>query len=75
MCEFKDLTRIYDFADNLEAIVKLVKLAESKIDLYNKEDNYKNIIWMKSLNQIKTIENELEALNIHLMEQLEDEDE
>lgn len=75
MCEFKDLTRIYDFADNLEEIVKLVKLAESKIDLYNKEDNYKNIIWMKSLNQIKTIENELEALNIHLMEQLEDEDE
>ena len=75
MCEFKDLTRIYDFANNLEAIVKLVKLAESKIDLYNKEDNYKNIIWMKSLNQIKTIENELEALNIHLMEQLEDEDE
>ena len=75
MCEFKDLTRIYDFADNLEEIVKLVKIAESKIDLYNKEDNYKNIIWMKSLNQIKTIENELEALNIHLMEQLEDEDE
>lgn len=75
MCEFKDLTRIYDFAENLEEIVKLVKLAESKIDLYNKEDNYKNIIWMKSLNQIKTIENELEALNIHLMEQLEDEDE
>ena len=75
MCEFKDLTRIYDFADNLEAIVKLVKLAESKIDLYNKEDNYKNIIWMKSLNQIKNIKNELEALNIHLMEQLEDEDE
>lgn len=75
MCEFKDLTRIYDFAENLEEIVKLVKLAESKIDLYNKEDNYKNIIWMKSLNQIKTIKNELEALNIHLMEQLEDEDE
>ena len=75
MCEFKDLTRIYDFADNLEQIVKLVKLAESKINLYNKEDNYKNIIWMKSLNQIKTIKNELEALNIHLMEQLEDEDE
>ena len=75
MCEFKDLTRIYDFADNLQEIVKLVKIAESKIDLYNKEDNYKNIIWMKSLNQIKTIENELEALNIHLMEQLEDEDE
>ena len=47
MCEFKDLTRIYDFADNLEEIVKLVKLAESKIDLYNKEDNYKNIIWMR----------------------------
>ena len=75
MCEFKDLTRIYDFADNLQEIVKLVKLAESKIELYNKEDNYKNIIWMKSLNQIKTIKNELEALNIHLMEQLEDEDE
>ena len=75
MCEFKDLTRIYNFADNLQEIVKLVKLAESKIDLYNKEDNYKNIIWMKSLNQIKTIKNELEALNIHLMEQLEDEDE